>query len=154
LVSEANALGNIDGAGMTVKSLFAATFLALCCVATSAYCASDPPTAGTAAAVGTISEQKLAAITPGTTTKAQVQALLGAPWRSIRYTDMDQIEDEIWEYRGEDASGGYRIHIEFDSHDIVHVIGKIPDKVSGGNGTIMRTAPAPSGGSGSSAPHQ
>jgi hypothetical protein len=57
---------------------------------------------------------------------------------------MDEVEDELWEYRGADAGGGYRIHIEFDSHDIVHVIGKVPDKMSGGKATVMKTAPEPS----------
>jgi hypothetical protein len=34
----------------------------------------------------------------------------------------------IWEYRGHDASGTYRVHIEFDSRKITTLIAQIPDK--------------------------
>jgi hypothetical protein len=66
--------------------------------------------------------------------------LLGAPWRTVQYNDEEQVENEIWEYRGEDSNGKFRIHIEFDRHDIVRIVGKIPDDVSGGKGTPARSS--------------
>ncbi|HTV97256.1 MAG TPA: hypothetical protein VME42_14710 [Steroidobacteraceae bacterium] len=83
--------------------------------------------------------QKLAKLIPGKSTKAQVQSLLGAPWRTVQYDDLGVLEDEIWEYRGVDPSGSYRVHIEFDHHDVVHIIGKIPDDARAQ--TPVRAAP-------------
>jgi hypothetical protein len=84
--------------------------------------------------------QKVAKLIPGKTTKAQVASALGQPWRTVQYNDMDQLEDEIWEYRGRDASGPYRVHIEFDHHDTVKIVGKIPDPPEPG-GTRVRSVP-------------
>jgi hypothetical protein len=80
---------------------------------------------------------------PGVSTKAEVRALLGAPWRTVQYNDMDALEDEIWEYRGRDSSGAYRIHIEFGPDGIVRIVGKIPDRIPGGAGVAAE--PGPSG---------
>ena len=123
------------------------TALALCCLATSAaYGAKQVATSGTASTVGTISEQKLAQVMPGMSTKAQVQALLGTPWRVVQFNDcgeaMDHQSDETWDYRGKDSNGTYRVHIEFDDHDIAHLVAKIPDKVAGNKGTDAKIAPA------------
>jgi SmpA/OmlA family protein len=95
-----------------------------------------------ASEAGSLSQHKLAQLKPGITTKAQVQALLGVPWRTVQYNDLDQLEDEIWEYRGSDANGSYRIHIEFDHHDVVHIVAKIADKLAHGQGTSTDTTPA------------
>ncbi len=69
----------------------------------------------------------LSEIDPGHTTQAEVKALLGPPWRDTNesrgYADAD-----IWEYRGQDADGTYRIHIDFNGQNIVTLIAKIPDK--------------------------
>lgn len=93
-----------------------------------------------------ISSQAIAKITPGHTTKAELQSLLGAPWRIVQFSDcgeaMDDQADETWEYRGGGTNGAYRVHVEFDDHGIVHLIAKIPDNSSGGKGTTARTAPA------------
>jgi hypothetical protein len=59
--------------------------------------------------------------------KAQVKSLLGDPWRTVQYNDLEAVENEIWEYRGKDAQGTYRVHIEFDPQGSVVVVGKIPD---------------------------
>ena len=59
---------------------------------------------------------------------------------------MDDEADETWEYRGTDASGGYRIHVEFGDNGDVHLIAKIPNATSGGKATAARIAPAPSKG--------
>ena len=127
---------------MDIKRFVPATAFTLYCFAASVgYCGGDVAKPGTASPVVAISEQKLAQLTPGVSTKAQVQSLLGAPWRTVQYNDLDQLENEIWEYRGTDANGNYRIHIEFDHHDIVQIVGKIPDSAPGGNGTTAKAAP-------------
>jgi hypothetical protein len=136
---------------MSVSNLTAwvrALGLTLCAAATSvAFGATRPPdAASTAATASTISAQKLAQIMPGMSTKAQVQSLLGVPWRVVQFNDcgeaMDHQSDEIWDYRGRDSKGTYRIHIEFDDHDVAHLVAKIWDKVADGKGTSAKIAPA------------
>jgi len=85
-----------------------------------------------------IDPQVLAKIVPGIS-KAQVKSLLGAPWRTVQYNDEEEVENEIWEYRGQDSQGTYRLHIEFDQHGTVLIVGKIPDKVAGGKGTPAKS---------------
>lgn len=94
---------------------------------------------GPADASAAIDPQVLAKLVPGIT-KAQVKSLLGAPWRTVQYNDLDAIENEFWEYRGKDAQGSYRLHIEFDKQGTVLIVGKIPDKVAGGKGTPAKSA--------------
>ena len=79
-----------------------------------------------AAAARSIDPALLAKVVPGIS-KAQVKSLLGDPWRTVQYNDLDEVENEIWEYRGRDAKGTYRVHIEFDQKGTVVVVGKIPD---------------------------
>jgi outer membrane protein assembly factor BamE (lipoprotein component of BamABCDE complex) len=121
--------------------------LALSCIAASAaYAGKQVATSGSASTVGTISNQKLAEVMPGMSTKAQVQALLGTPWRIVQFNDcgeaMDHQSDETWDYRGKDSNGTYRVHIEFDGHDVAHLVAKIPDSVAGDQGTAAKIAPA------------
>ena len=82
----------------------------------------------------------LASSVPGQTTKAQISALLGAPSRIAQFDDCgDAMPDEAletWEYPG----GGYRVHVEFDDHGIVHLIAKIPDNSL--TPTTAKTAPS------------
>jgi hypothetical protein len=87
-----------------------------------------------------IDPQVLAKVVPGIS-KTQVKSLLGDPWRTVQYNDPDEneSENEIWEYRGKDSHGTYRVHIEFDQHDTVLIVGKIPDKVAGGKGTPAKS---------------
>jgi outer membrane protein assembly factor BamE (lipoprotein component of BamABCDE complex) len=123
------------------------TALALCCLAAApGYAGKQIATSATDSTVGTISEQKLAQVMPGMSTKAQVQALLGTPWRVVQFNDcgeaMDHQSDETWDYRGKDSNGTYRVHIEFDVHDVAHLVAKIPDKVAGNKGTAAKIAPA------------
>jgi len=88
----------------------------------------------------------LAKIVPGHTTKAEVEALLGKPWRE---TELDE-EDisypgdpsvEIWEYRGQHARATYRVHIEFDRHDVTTLIAKIPDKAARAEARVANPVP-------------
>jgi hypothetical protein len=92
-----------------------------------------------------LTPQAIAKIAPGKTTKADTQALLGSPWRVVQFNDcgeaMDDQADETWEYRGTDASGGFRLHVEFDDKGVVHLIAKIPDTAQGGKGTVAKVAP-------------
>jgi len=67
-----------------------------------------------------------------------VRALLGVPWRTVQYNDVDEIENEIWENRGRDPNGSYRLHIEFDKHDLVLLVGRIPDKLPSAPGAPAR----------------
>ena len=130
---------------MSIKPLICATSLALGWLGPSVSNAdAEVPKPSTDSTVGVVSGQKFARLTPGVSTKTDVQSLLGPPWRTVQYNDMEELEDEIWEYRGTDSSGPYRIHIEFDPHDVVRIVGKIPDKVPGGRGTDARIAPGKS----------
>jgi outer membrane protein assembly factor BamE (lipoprotein component of BamABCDE complex) len=120
--------------------------LALCLLASSAARSED----GWSAAVprpraDTISAAKLAQVKPGTSTKNDVQSLLGVPWRILQFNDcgmsMPGQADETWDYRGRNAKGTYRVHIEFDDHDVASLVAKIPDRATGNKGTRARIAP-------------
>lgn len=93
----------------------------------------------------TISAAKLAQLVPGTSTKAQIQSLLGAPWRILQFNDcgmsMPGQADETWDYRGRNAKGTYRLHIEFDDKDVATLVAKIPDQGAGNKGTRAKVAP-------------
>jgi outer membrane protein assembly factor BamE (lipoprotein component of BamABCDE complex) len=85
-------------------------------------------------ATPTIDPQKLANLKRGMS-RSQVKSLLGEPWRTVQYNDLDQVKNEFWEYRGKDSEGTFRLHIEFDRQGAVVIIGKIPDRVPGGKAT-------------------
>jgi outer membrane protein assembly factor BamE (lipoprotein component of BamABCDE complex) len=93
----------------------------------------------------TISAAKLAQVVPGTSTKNDVRALLGAPWRILQFNDcgmsMPGQADETWDYRGRNAKGTYRVHIEFNDSDVARLVAKIPDHATGTKGTRAKTAP-------------
>jgi outer membrane protein assembly factor BamE (lipoprotein component of BamABCDE complex) len=119
-------------------ALALALAIAVCfCPLRSSLAAEDanPPAA---IAIQAIDAQVLAKVVPGIS-KAQVKSLLGDPWRTVQYNDEEEIENEFWEYRGKDSRGTYRVHIEFDKHDTVIIVGKIPDKVAGGKGTPAKS---------------
>jgi hypothetical protein len=102
--------------------------------------AAEEPKPAAAAPVPAIDPQVLAKVVPGIS-KTQVKSLLGDPWRTVQYNDLDEneSENEFWEYRGKDSHGTYRVHIEFDQHDTVLIVGKIPDKVAGTQGTRAKS---------------
>ena len=139
---------DLKDAQMRAK-LFLTALAFLCfCPLSAAFAAAAAPAPAVAAAAKppadastAIDPQVLAKVVPGIS-KAQVASLLGAPWRTVQYNDLDEVENEFWEYRGKDSHGTYRVHIEFDKQGIVLIVGKIPDKVAGGKGT-----PATSGSS-------
>jgi hypothetical protein len=82
---------------------------------------------------------ELGKIVPGRSTKADMRARFGEPWRIVQFNDcgeaMDDQEDETWEYRGTDAKGAFRLHVEFNDDGTVHLFAKIPDQAPGGAGT-------------------
>jgi len=116
-----------------------ASALVFCCIAVCGYGQSGAGGSPAGAQIGVVRMRQAAKVIPGMS-KAKVRSLLGAPWRTVQYNDEEQVENEIWEYRGEDSNGKYRIHIEFDRHDIVRIVGKIPDDVSGGKGTPAQSS--------------
>jgi hypothetical protein len=132
---------------MRTKLFVSGTCLVLCLMATSAARSEDgwsvaiPP----ARSADSISARKLAQVVPGTTTKIQVKSLLGEPWRILQFNDcgmsMPGEADETWDYRGKNAQGTYRVHIEFDDNDVARLVAKIPDHVAGGKGTRAKVAP-------------
>jgi hypothetical protein len=125
---------------MKHKWLLKCAALALCVLALPCAAAESTPSppAGASAPIRAIDPQRLAKVVPGIS-KAQVKSLLGAPWRTVQYNDEEEeLENEFWEYRGKDSHGTYRIHIEFDRHDVVLIVGKIPDH-SAGKGTPAKS---------------
>lgn len=105
-----------------------------------------PEPGAVTAAAGVVDGSRLEVIKPGLS-KAQVRASLGVPWRILQFNDcgmaMPGQADETWEYRGTEAGGTYRLHIEFDDHDKAHLVARIPDNVAGGKGTSAAIASAP-----------
>jgi hypothetical protein len=97
-----------------------------------------PPAAFASEGSKPIDPKILAKVLPGIS-KVRVKSLLGAPWRTVQYNDLDETENEFWEYRGTDAQGTYRVHIEFDQHGTVVIVGKVPDKVVDGKGTPAKS---------------
>jgi outer membrane protein assembly factor BamE (lipoprotein component of BamABCDE complex) len=127
------------------EKLRLAALMLVCASASAAYGGGiAAPADGTAM----VSERKLAQVTPGKSTKAQIESLLGKPWRIVQFNDcgkaMPGQSDETWDYRGKDASGSYRVHIEFDDAGVAHLVAKIPDQVNGGKGTTAKIAPGES----------
>lgn len=88
---------------------------------------------------------ELGKIVPGHSTKADMRALFGEPWRIVQFNDcgeaMNDQQDETWEYRGSDAKGGFRLHVEFNDDGTVHLLAKIPDQAPDGAGTAATVEP-------------
>lgn len=89
----------------------------------------------------------LAKIIPGHTTKAEVEAMFGKPWRDTQLDEEDVMPGdpsvEVWEYRGRGAQGAYRVHIQFDKGDITTLIAKIPEKTGRAVARVARPMAAP-----------
>jgi hypothetical protein len=130
----------IASENIMTKRFLRITVVALCCVA-AAYYASNKPNLGqawgaTPDASGynqDYSDATLAEVIPGETTKAQVEALLGQPWRTTNFAEghdePGHEAPEVWEWRGQDSQNGlYRVHIEFNQKGIVTNIAKVPEK--------------------------
>lgn len=108
--------------------------------ATGSYAQSLPKGTGAARLpqsqeIRNFSPRILGKVVPGHTTKADVEGLLGKPWRDTRLTAetipyKGDPSVDIWEFRGRDSKGTYRVHIEFDAHDVTTLIAKIPDNAA------------------------
>ncbi len=132
---------------MRFKWFVSTAGVAICCLAATAARSDDGwSTTNVMPKGGTITARQIAQVMPGMSTKAQVLSLLGTPWRILQFNDcgmgMPGQEDETWDYRGEDSKGTYRVHIEFDDHNVATLVAKIPDHVPGGKGTAARVAPS------------
>jgi hypothetical protein len=125
---------------MRNKTMIVGAAAVLSCMAASAAHCED----GWSAKVAPLDTRNLAQVRPGLSTKAQVEAMLGAPWRIVQFNDcgmsMPGQADETWDYRGKDAGGAYRLHIEFDDDGVATLVAKIPDHVPGGKGTAAKIA--------------
>jgi outer membrane protein assembly factor BamE (lipoprotein component of BamABCDE complex) len=121
-------------AKLSLAAFAPALVLALCPCPLRLGVAAEDAKLAAGPSVQAIDAQNLAKVVPGIS-KGQVKSLLGNPWRTVQYNDLDQTENEFWEYRGKDARGTYRVHVEFDQHGTVVIVGKIPDKVAAGKGT-------------------
>jgi hypothetical protein len=118
-------------------------------IAPAGYCGNDVADPGR---LRVFSAATLAKVTPGQTTQSQVEALLGKPWRTTFADDPDEPGPVIWEYRGHDASGTYRVHIEFDSRKITTLIAQIPDKTGEALARVAKTGSMTAKGQLSSSP--
>jgi outer membrane protein assembly factor BamE (lipoprotein component of BamABCDE complex) len=126
---------------MAARRFLSVAAFALCCFATSSgYCANTTADPGRAR---DFSAATLAKVTPGETTKTQIEALLGKPWRTTFPDDPDEPGPIVWEYRGRDSEGAYRVHIEFDVHGTATLIAKIPDSTGEAPARVAKTPPKP-----------
>ncbi len=127
---------------MRRKTLIAAALAVLVPLASLAARAASP---APSPAAGGLTQHQIGAlgkIMPGHSTKADVKALFGEPWRVVQFNDcgeaMDGQDDETWEYRGTDGAGGFRLHVEFNDNGTVHLFAKMPDAAPGGAGTAAK----------------
>lgn len=126
---------------MTARWVLSAIGLALCWQATSAgYCAEATADPGRDRE---FSAATLAKVIPGQTTKTQIEALLGLPWRTTFADDSDEPGPIVWEYRGKGANGTYRVHIEFNNRGTTTLIAEIPDKTGHAPARVAKAPPAP-----------
>ncbi len=131
---------------MTAKTCFiVATTAAFLFGAPLAADAAEAAQSGNEGTVAAGARQQIGKIVPGRSTVSDVQIMLGAPWRIAQFNDcgmaMDDQADEIWEYRGVDPGGGYRLHIEFSDNGVVNLVAKIPDNMPGGKAVAAKIAP-------------
>jgi hypothetical protein len=92
-------------------------------------------------------DQALAKIVPGRTTKAEVEAMFGKPWRDTQLDEEDIMPGDpsvgVWEYRGRSAQGAYRVHIQFDKREVTTLIAKIPEKTGRAVARVAKPMAAP-----------
>jgi hypothetical protein len=93
------------------------------------------------------SDATLAKVIPGQTTKAQIENLLGQPWRTTNYAvsedEPGSDAPEVWEWRGRDSPDNlYRVHIEFNQHGTVTNVAKVPEKTAAAPARSVPDAPA------------
>jgi len=94
------------------------------------------------------SDATLAKIVPGSTAKPEVESMLGRPWRETVLDEEDipypgDPSVEVWEYRGRDSQGAYRVHIEFDRNNVTTLIAKIPNNAFRSMARVANPMPDP-----------
>jgi len=77
-----------------------------------------------------LSSANIATIQVGSSTRADVKAAIGSPWRVTNYGEVycgcpHRDLQEVWEYRGTDSAGPYRLHIEFDDGGIARTVARV-----------------------------
>ncbi len=124
-----------------MKHVTTATALAIC-----AFAAVAGTPGGVLPAAGVVTDRAVSEVIPGRSTKSQVESKLGKPLRIVQFTDCGHSTaqpgqtDETWDYRGKNADGAYRLHIEFGDDGIATLIAKIPEH-SDGKGYAAQVAP-------------
>ena len=113
----------------------------------------DVPSRGTAAPVPKsqevrdFSDATLSKVVTGQTAEGQSRRCsAAAPGASTVITDETlpypgDPSVNIWECRGRDSSGTYRVHIEFDTNDVTTLIAKIPDKTGAAVARVAKPKP-------------
>ena len=87
-----------------------------------------------------INDENFSNIKAGSSTQADVTALLGTPWRTTNYGDCHPVDyQEVWEYRGRDSAGIYTLHIEFDEAGVARLMTKTPEQ---GRPMVLAAAPS------------
>ena len=124
-----------------MKNVITATALAICALAAVA----GTP-GGVLPAAGVVTERAVVEVIPGRSTKGQVESKLGKPLRIVQFTDCGHSTaqpgqtDETWDYRGKNADGPYRLHIEFGDDGVATLVAKIPEHAEG-KGYAAQVAP-------------
>jgi len=77
-----------------------------------------------------LSDANIAKVKAGSSTRADVKAVIGSPWRIVNYGEVycgcpHRDLQEVWEYRGTDSAGAYTLHIEFDDGGISRTVAKV-----------------------------
>jgi outer membrane protein assembly factor BamE (lipoprotein component of BamABCDE complex) len=88
------------------------------------------------------SDASLAKLVPGKTTQAEVETLLGQPWRTTNFAKIGEgkpeDEPEVWEWRGQGSENDpYRVHVEFNQQGIVTNVAKISESTGTGPARIV-----------------
>jgi outer membrane protein assembly factor BamE (lipoprotein component of BamABCDE complex) len=117
------------------------SFISLMVVVTLFCCCAVAETPKAELAGGDVNLADVAKIKAGSSTREQITALLGAPYRMTNYADCNPIDyQEFWEYVGHDANGIFKIHIEFDDAGVARIIAKDNKK---GPIVVLDAAPRP-----------
>ena len=95
---------------------------------------SPPPHRSPRRSLGISSKRRWPRFSPAIPPKPKFESLLGRPWRETELDEEDVYPGsssvEVWEYRGRDSHGTYRVHIEFDKNAVTTLIASIPDKTA------------------------
>lgn len=109
-----------------------------CFAASPGYCGTDTPDPAIAR---DFSATTLAEVDLGRTTKTEVEALLGRPWRTTFSGNADDRAPLFGSTGARSPDGTYRVHIEFDSRDVTTLTAKILDKAGEAPARVAKPQP-------------